>query len=462
MPVSLYNTLSRKKEEFRPLEEGIARIYICGPTVYDFAHIGNLRTYVSWDTLGRVLTHAGYKVIETMNVTDIEDKIIANLNGKNLDEFTKKYTNAFISDLTSLHINLPESYETVGNYRSGFLFATHEIAAMGKLIDAIWQKGYAYESEGSIYFDVRKYAGENHYGVLSNVEIAQQKSRIDKDEYDREEVQDFALWKAHKDGDPSFEISVNGKIFKGRPGWHIECTAMSTENLGKTFDIHTGGVDHIFPHHENEIAQARAADPSEDFVKYWLHAEFMLVDGKKMAKSVGNTYTLRDVEEKSFEPEDLRFLFLQAHYRTKLNFTWKSLESARAGRLNLLAAVAEATDGETPGWASERVEKIYAQLEEDLNTPAALAELSTLVREMDAKKEFAGLQQPLSELTELFGLGVAGETEADDSVKSLFEQREEARTNKDWARSDELRQEIEAAGWAIQDSPEGSRLVPKR
>ena len=345
---------------------------------------------------------------------------------------------------------------------------------MGELIDRIWSNGYAYESEDSIYFDVRKYASENKYGVLSRVEIAQQQSRIDKDEYDREEVQDFALWKAHKEGEPSFEISVNGKLFKGRPGWHIECSAMSIKNLGKTFDIHTGGVDHIFPHHENEIAQAKAANPAEDFVKYWLHAEFMLVDGKKMSKSLGNTYSLDDVTGSEFgdgldypSAIDLRFLFLQAHYRTKLNFTKKSLLAAREGRYRLRFDAGKSLDGQMPEWASEYRKEFFSKLENDLDSPGALAVLSKLLREMMQKQDFVGVRPVIKDFEEilqldLLTLPIFPEHQPNEQISDLFTKREEAREAKDWARSDELRKQIEAGGWTVQDGPEGSKLVPKR
>ncbi|MEM7825323.1 MAG: cysteine--tRNA ligase, partial [Candidatus Aenigmatarchaeota archaeon] len=318
MSLKLYNTLTRKKEVFKPIRKNEVRMYTCGPTVYDFAHIGNFRTYVWQDILKRWLLYKGFRVIHVMNITDIDDKTIkgSRSQGISLKEFTEKYTEAFFKDSESLNL-LPANF---------YPRATQHIKEIVELIKILIRKGYAYKSEdGSIYYNISKFKS---YGKLSKLKIKELKAgaRVKLDSYTKEEAYDFALWKAWdpEDGDVFFETDIG----KGRPGWHIECSAMSMKYLGETFDIHTGGVDLIFPHHENEIAQSEAAT-GKKFVKYWLHAEHLIVEGRKMSKSLGNFYTLRDLIGKGYNPISIRYLLLSTHYKQQLNFTFESLESAK-------------------------------------------------------------------------------------------------------------------------------------
>ena len=310
----LFNTMTRSKEEFVPLSPPNVGLYTCGPTVYSYIHIGNLRTFIFEDLLRRYLKYKGYKVTQVMNITDIDDKTIkgANEAGVPLSEFTARFTRAFFEDIASLDIEPAEHYPR----------ATEHIGEMVALIKRLVDRGYAYESEGSIYFDVGKF---EPYGALAGVKptLCQGRSRVASDEYDKQDIRDFALWKASKEGEPSWDTEIG----PGRPGWHIECSAMSMKYLGETFDIHTGGVDNMFPHHENEIAQSTAAT-GKQFARYWLHSEHLLLDQSKMAKSTGNIYTLREIVELGYEPRQLRYLLLSAHYRKQLSFSLDALEQA--------------------------------------------------------------------------------------------------------------------------------------
>jgi len=319
MALKLYNTLSRKKEVFKPVKKGKVGMYVCGPTVYNYVHIGNLRAYIFGDILRRHLKSLGLKVNHVMNITDVDDKTIrdSQKQGKSLKELANFYEKAFLEDLKDMNIEKPEVIP----------HATDHVKEMVALIKNLLAKGIAYKTEDGIYFSIDKFKG---YGKLSKIKLKELKEgaseRITKDEYDKENAQDFALWKFYdkKDGDVFWETEIG----KGRPGWHIECSAMSSKYLGDSFDIHTGGVDLIFPHHENEIAQSEAAN-GKDFVKYWMHNEWVLVDGKKMSKSLGNFYKLKDIIEKGYSALDLRYFYLTKLYRQKLNFTWSNLDAAK-------------------------------------------------------------------------------------------------------------------------------------
>ncbi|MDP3004405.1 MAG: cysteine--tRNA ligase, partial [Candidatus Azambacteria bacterium] len=315
MALKLYNILTRKKQLFKPLKDKIAGLYACGPTVYNYAHIGNLRTYIFEDILKRALEFNGYEVKYVMNITDVEDKIIrdSKKSKKNILDFVKPYEKAFFEDLKKLNIEKAYKYPK----------ATRHIKEMIKIISALLKKGLAYKVDNSIYFDIFKFKS---YGKLSGLKSRELKvgARVDVDEYGKADAEDFVLWKAAKADEPSWGAPFG----KGRPGWHIECSAMSMKYLGETFDIHAGAVDLIFPHHENEIAQSEGAT-GKPFVKYFIEGEHLLVDSKKMSKSLGNIFNLRDLEAKKFDPLAFRYLVLTAHYRSKLNFTWKSLEAAQ-------------------------------------------------------------------------------------------------------------------------------------
>jgi len=327
MALKLYNFLTRKKQLFKPLKDKIAGFYTCGPTVYNYAHIGNLRTYIFEDVLKRTLKYNGYKVRHVMNITDVEDKIIraSKKAKKNILDFVKPYEKAFFEELKKLNIEKAWQYPK----------ATQHIKEMIKIIEILLKKGLAYKSERSIYFDISKF---KPYGKLSGIKKQNLKAgaRVDVDEYPKDEAEDFVLWKAAKAGEPWWRAPFGD----GRPGWHIECSAMSMKYLGETFDIHTGAVDNIFPHHENEIAQSEGAT-GKPFAKYFIEGEHLLVNGEKMSKSLGNVYNLRDIEAKHFDPLAFRYLTLTAHYRSKLNFTWESLEAAQNALNKLQESVKE-------------------------------------------------------------------------------------------------------------------------
>src|SRR5258705_4462847 len=325
MALRFYNTLTRQDEEFVPLRAGEVRLYTCGPTVYDYAHIGNFRTYLWEDLLRRYLRYRGYRVTQAMNLTDVDDKTIANAReaGLTLEDYTRKYIHAFFEDVEALGIEKAEHYPR----------ATAYIPQMARLIRRLQDKGHLYDSRGSLYFRISTFPG---YGRLSGVDpaAAAGQTRIDSDEYEKDNPRDFAVWKAARDDEPSWDTEVG----RGRPGWHIEFSAMSMELLGETFDIHTGGVDNVFPHHENEIAQSEAAT-GKPFVRYWMHAAHLIVDGEKMSKSKGNFHTLRDLAARGFDLRAIRYLLLSVHYRKPLNFTFEGLSQCAAalGRLDDLS-----------------------------------------------------------------------------------------------------------------------------
>ncbi|MDH4257816.1 MAG: cysteine--tRNA ligase, partial [Candidatus Aminicenantes bacterium] len=314
--IRFFNTLSGKLEPFHPLKKGEVKLYTCGPTVYDHAHIGNFRAYAFEDLLKRFLVFMGYKVTHVMNITDVDDKTIkgAHSEGISLQEYTKKYIDSFFKDIDTLRMARADHYPR----------ATEHIPEMIQMIKGLMEKGYAYAKDGSIYFSIAKFP---NYGRLSKINLKELKpgERVELDEYEKDNIIDFALWKHKKEGEPFWETEVG----PGRPGWHIECSVMSSKYLGETFDIHCGGTDNIFPHHENEIAQSEAYF-GKKFVNYWLHCRHLIVDGEKMSKSLGNQYTLRDLLDKNIDPLVLRFLLISTHYRKMLNFTFKALEQASA------------------------------------------------------------------------------------------------------------------------------------
>ncbi|TSC80898.1 MAG: cysteinyl-tRNA synthetase [Parcubacteria group bacterium Gr01-1014_29] len=458
MSLKLYNTFSRKKEVFKPLKKGFVGLYTCGPTVYNYVHIGNLRTYIFEDVLRRTLEAHGYTVQHIMNVTDVDDKTIAASKHakKDLSVFTKEYEKAFGDDSAKLNILAPTR---------PFVRATEHIPAMIMLIQKLLRKNYAYEKGGSVYFDISKFAP---YGKLAHLDKKGLKAgaRIDVDEYAKDAAQDFVLWKAAKAGEPSWPAPFGS----GRPGWHIECSAMATAYLKQPFDIHAGGVDLIFPHHENEIAQSEAAY-NKPFARYWLHGEHLLVDGEKMSKSLGNTYTLRDIEKKEFTPLSLRYLVLMAHYRTKLNFTWQSLKSAQQAYRELveftkeLIAEKSAAPIKTAHSYASYEKKFFAALDDDLNTPKALAVLWQFIRAYHkAKTTYPNAAYALLlKCDAVLGLEFAEVTllKIPLAIQQLAEKREQFRTEKKWQEADALRAKIEKMGWQILDTDAGSTLKPR-
>jgi cysteinyl-tRNA synthetase len=453
MALKLYNTLSRTKEEFKPLKEGFVGLYTCGPTVYDFAHIGNLRTYIFEDVLKRVLERAYKKVNHIMNITDVDDKTIAGAKkaGIELRGFTLKYEKAFKEDLEKLNIKLPTK----------LLRATENIEDMKTDIKKLVGGGFAYEKDSSVYFDVSKF---KTYGNLSRLDKKGLKvgARMDSDEYEKGAMQDFALWKRAKDHEPSWDSPYG----KGRPGWHIECSVMATKELGQTFDIHAGAIDLLFPHHENEIAQAEAIS-GEPFVRYWLHGEHLLVDGKKMSKSLGNIYTLRDLKEKGFSPLDFRMLLLGTHYRSKLNFTWESLRGAkteldRLRHFSLGLRLMSVNEGKSID-CSPYLENFFNAVHDDLNIPAGLGILWTFIK--DIRKSKPSNKQDISEALEKFEsiLGVKlnpHQYKIPDSITQLGNERDLARKEKDWAKADMIREKLLGEGYMVSDNEESSMISP--
>jgi cysteinyl-tRNA synthetase len=446
--LQFYNTLSREKETFIPLNPPEVKFYSCGPTVYNYAHIGNYRAYVFADILKRVLVYEGYNVHHIMNLTDIDDKTIrdSQKEGKNLKDFTEFYTEKFYEDCKSLNILPPEK----------FTKATDYINEMVEIIIKLLDKGIAYKSDdGSVYFNIKKFP---NYGKLSGLVLEEQKEnaggRIKTDEYDKDNVQDFALWKMWdtNDGDVFWETELG----KGRPGWHIECSAMSMKNLGNQLDIHTGGVDNIFPHHENEIAQSEGAT-GVPFVKYWMHNEWLLVDGKKMAKSAGNYYTLRDLIAKGIDPIAYRFWLLMANYRTRVNFVLDALEGAETALKRLKTLYLGL--GSALGQPDEKyVNKFKIAIEDDLNTPLAISNMWDLLKDDGVSN--ADKKATLLDFDKVLGLGLA-ELKDDvipEEVLKLVVEREQARLEKDFKKSDDLRTQINSLGYEVKDTSEGQKV----
>ena len=465
--MKVFNTLSRKLEELAPLEPGHVRLYTCGPTVYNYAHIGNFRAYVFEDLLRRQLKFAGFKVTQVMNLTDVDDKTIrgANEQGISLDAYTRPFKDAFFSDLQFLNIEKAEHYPA----------ATDHVEGMIRIIQTLITEGLAYVSEdGSVYYNVAQFS---EYGKLAGLDRSALRSgaRVAQDEYEKESVADFAVWKAWdaSDGDVAWDSPWG----RGRPGWHIECSAMSMQYLGESFDLHTGGVDNIFPHHENEIAQSEGAT-GRPFVRYWMHCGYLVVNGAKMSKSSGNFYTLRDLVEKGYTGREIRYLLLSAHYRQPLNFTLEGLDAARAalGRLDdfrdrLARLAGEADPGALPEWAVTASGRFKTSMNEDLDTPPALAALFDLVHEgnrrMDADAVSAGearaVLDELNQLDQVLGVfDFQPDDEAEPVVLQLLKDREAARASKDWAEADRLRDEIQKCGWEIRDTAEGAVVKPRR
>ena len=443
MTLKIYNTLTRQIETFRPLDDGHVRMYTCGPTVYDYAHIGNFRAYVFEDLLRRCLRFNGYAVTQVMNLTDVDDKTIraAHRLGVPLAEYTQRYKEAFFQDIDTLRIERAEYYPS----------ATDHIQDMIDLIERLVEKGNAYLSEdGSVYFRIDSFP---QYGKLSRLDKSGLKpgARVSHDEYEKENIADFALWKAWDESDG--DVGWDSPWGRGRPGWHIECSAMSMKYLGESFDIHTGGVDNIFPHHEDEIAQSEAAT-GKQFVRYWLHCAHLIVDGRKMSKSYGNFYTLRQILERGFNGREVRYVLLSTHYRQPLNFTFGSLMSARRSlerldefMLRLQEVAGMAPPGDLPEWARAADMRFRNSLNDDLNISEALAAVYDLVHDvnkrMDAGRvppaESAAVQGLVSSWDNVLAVFRGDPTRAGSEVKELLRLREEARRRRDWKESDRLR-----------------------
>jgi len=459
MALRFYNTMTRNKEDFQPIQTGKVRMYTCGPTVYNYAHIGNFRAYIFEDLLRRYLKFKGYQVVQVMNITDVDDKIIrdANKTGKSIREFTKSYQDAFFEDLDALGIERAEVYPA----------ATDHIPEMVNLIKSLLDKGIAYRTDdGSIYFRVSDYPA---YGKLAHLNIAemQRGARVQSDEYEKEEIRDFALWKGWKDDDGP--VYWETEIGRGRPGWHIECSAMSSKYLGKHFDIHTGGVDNIFPHHENEIAQSEAGT-GEKFVNYWLHCEHLMVEGDKMSKSAGNFYRLRELLDKEIDATAIRYVLLSTHYRQKLNFTFDKVEAA-AKSITRLRDFKKSLIGNTIN-DSQQIRKIIdkylndfeATLDDDLNISGALGSVFSCIHEINTFRETNSLTEDdvqaiveyLNRIDSVLNVLEVPENQLSDEEQTLIDARQQARAERNWAEADRIRDELLSRGIILEDTPQGT------
>lgn len=462
-----FNTLSRQIEEFQPLEDNKVRMYICGPTVWNFAHIGNFRTFVFGDILRRYIKFKGFELTHVMNLTDIDDRIINEASARNIsiDEFTAPYAQYFLEDFDALGNERPEIIPR----------ATQHIPEMIDIISTLLANGHAYESDGSIYYRITAFP---EYGKLSKISFSGNREggseRIDTDKYDKEDARDFALWKlVGEDEQPGWDAPFG----RGRPGWHIECSAMSMKYLGATFDIHAGGMDLQFPHHENEIAQSEGANGVQ-FAKYWIHSEFLKIDDVTMSKSKGNFFTFRDLRSQGYSPLAIRYLLLSVPYRKQLNFTFEGLQGAestieRLRNFRSLVRVAKVDEGSNEGAAasaSKALADFEAAMDDDLNTAAALAAIHDMVREINTvlaagqlkADDQAAVLDAVVKFDSVLGIFGAEESQLlDADIEALIEERQEARRNRDFARSDEIRDELAAKGIILEDTKDGVRWKRK-
>jgi cysteinyl-tRNA synthetase len=465
--MELYNTLTRSLTEFTPIDGETVRIYSCGPTVYDHAHIGNLSAYIFADTLHRIVQLPGWKIEHAMNYTDVDDKTIRRSREKYpnddpetaLRKLTDRYIEVFLTDMRRIGNDIDSLT---------FLRATDAIGDMKELISGLLQDDFAYIADDGVYFSIAAYkkAGKKYGQLLELTSESTSEARIQNDEYDKESVHDFALWKKQKDGEPAWEFNLDGVDLTGRPGWHIECSAMSRSALGQPFDIHTGGIDLIFPHHENEIAQSTALENDPIMAQFFMHNDHILIDGKKMAKSANNFFTLEDIIKKGFDPLAFRLLVLQGHYRSPVNFTWENLESAQ-NRLKNWQAIAVlrhqtiskhngTSRGDFIGWIDS---DIHSPLSNDINTPQVLANISqrfgTIADALVSSDSVKGFEAYLEAVDSMLGLGLMGQHDITQAQKNLIADREKARTDKDWAKSDELRGQLADQNIAVRDTEHG-------
>lgn len=463
MALCFHDTLSRTKREFSPIEPGKVGLYTCGPTIYNHAHIGNFRAYMFEDLLSRYLTYRGYAVKHIMNLTDVEDKLIRTCreSGESLSTVTARYANAFFEDLDTLGIRRAHAYPA----------ATDHIEEMITMIKALRDKGHTYEVDGSIYFRLSTFS---EYGQLSHMDLEELRDgasgRVDNDEYEAGDARDFVLWKAYVEEDG--EVFWETELGKGRPGWHIECSAMSVKFLGDHFDIHCGGVDNIFPHHENEIAQSCCATGGK-FVNYWLHCAHLVVDGKKMSKSLGNFYTLRDLVDQDMDPMAIRWVLLSTHYRQPNNFAFDAVEAARQSLQRIRdfrRRLTETRGGgdDLEGLCTQCEADFIRALDDDLNISGALGVVFDFIRAVNKALDDGGagaegaqralaLLDRLDQVTGIFGDGEDDQT-APEEILELVNQRQQARRDKDFALADEIRDRLAAAGWIIEDTPDGARV----
>lgn len=465
MALRFFDTLTRTKREFEPIEPPNVGLYTCGPTVYNYAHLGNFRCYIFEDLLRRTLKYRGYDVTQVMNLTDVEDKTIraSREAGVPLGEYTAKYIDAFFEDLDTLNIQRAEHYPR----------ATEYVGAMIEIVEGLEHKGVAYRSDdGSVYFNIAKFPT---YGELAHINVDELKAgaRVAQDEYDKESAADFALWKAWDEGDGA--VKWDSPWGPGRPGWHIECSAMSMNLLGPHFDIHTGGVDNIFPHHQNEIAQSEAYT-GEKFVNYWLHNEHLIVEGRKMAKSFGNFYTLRDLLDKGYTGRQIRWLLLTTHYRAQLNFTFEGLDAAKASleRIDDCARKLQETMNRGPKSEANKIADLIERarihfeegLDDDLNIAVSVAALFDFIRETNklladyavTGSEAQNALDFLRGIDAVLGVIRFAKESIPADIQRMAIERFEARLRKDFTRADELRDAVTARGYILEDKPDGVRI----
>jgi len=466
MALRFFNTLSQQVEVFTPQDANSVRMYTCGPTVYNFVHIGNLRTFTFQDILRRWLTYRGYRLNHVMNITDVEDKIIRSAmeQGKTIFDYTAEYEKAFLEDMTALRLQRPEC----------LVRATECIDEMVEAIQVLEKKGYTYKSDGSVYYRIAKFP---EYGKLSHIHLDGQKAgaRVDVDEYDKDDARDFVLWKARK-GEETFWPTPLGE---GRPGWHIECSVMAMKYLGETLDIHTGGVDLAFPHHENEIAQSEAIT-GKRFVKYWLHAEHLMVESQKMSKSLGNFYTLRDLLAQGQTPEVIRYLLASVPYRKKLNFTFDGLRAAGTALERLRNYKLRLETDRFPEGSSDDGDEVTLKartafdesLDDDLNTAEALGAVFEFVRETNTAMDSgafktgnaAGALEFLAHFDSIFDVlrpSIKEGVLSDNHIEALIAERAAAKKSKNFARADEVRRELAENGVILEDTKDGVRWKRK-
>lgn len=463
--MQLYNSLTKQPEIFKPLQDNTVRMYSCGPTVYDHIHIGNLSAFIYADTLRRIVQTSGYDVQHVMNFTDVDDKTIRRSKESYpdmdpklaLEKLTSEYSSIFLDDMAA-----------VGNDVSAYTFvkATEAIPHMQELIRQLHDQKFAYITDDGVYFSIAAYKKSGKvYGQLVELsESSTSEARIDNDEYDKENVHDFALWKTQKPGEPAWDFELDGQNLAGRPGWHIECSAMSTERLNQPFDIHTGGVDLKFPHHENEIAQSTAGQDTSLLAKTFVHNEHILVDGQKMSKSLNNFITLNEITNKGYDPLAFRLLVLQSHYRNQAHFSWENLEAA-GNRLKSWRGVAalqwqvKDAAGEQPD-LTQSIKLLKTALESDLNTPEALAEVSRTMNMLEVNllqsDNLQSFKAYLSAVDTAFGLGLASVDDITSEQNQIIVDREEARKDQNWAKSDELRDKLAEQGIGLHDTPQGA------
>jgi cysteinyl-tRNA synthetase len=466
MALRFYNTLTQQVEPFAPLHNNTVRMYTCGPTVYNYVHIGNLRTFTFQDVLRRWLRYRGYQLDHVMNITDVDDKIIRNATAehKSIEDYTEKYTQAFLEDTAALRLERPER----------LVKATKHIPDMVHAIQELGTRGYTYESDGSVYYRISKFP---QYGKLSHNDFTgiRAGARVDVDEYDKANARDFVLWKAPKDGEPFWESEIG----PGRPGWHIECSVMAMKYLGETLDIHAGGVDLIFPHHENEIAQSEALT-AKPFARFWLHSEFLNIEAQKMSKSAGNFFTLRDLVGMGYEPEVIRYLLASVPYRKKLNFTMDGLKAAATAIERLRNFKLRLETEKFPEGANDKIlqrteaalRQFEESLDDDLNTAEALAAIFEFIRDantaMDSGEFGAANVGPaldlLSRFDKIFAVLEVARKEtsiSDADIERLIAERAQAKKSRDFARSDQIRQQLLDSGIILEDTKEGVRWKRK-